>query len=193
MVESISLLFAGALLTLLSQWALKYFERDTHASNRVLEMRLEAMQSIWLHFIRVRRRIAISEHYLLGRGSYDKVVYDSLTVVLGEFRQEVDLNQFLFDPSVTSALYGMEQRLDLFIKGGYIDGDVKGAPVTYLHFAERHLAPAVERLEQAWNDTFSRTTQKLQVRLRVEPTEALEGLRGRQLQEYEEDRRQDFE
>ena len=157
MLEEIALVLIGAALTLAAQYIRNLSDRDTHASNRVLEIRLNALQSIW-------EKYAAALWVLGSRTNEGWEHYDEAKALQDEFRREVERNQIVLDHSVVAGLRRIDSDLLLFRDGDW--HTEQGRPIGFARFRREHLDPHLDELAAAINRTMDVSTHKINLRFK---------------------------
>lgn len=159
MLEEIGLVLIGAALTLSAQFIRNLSDRDTHASNSVLEIRLNALQSIWEKYA--------AALWVLGlRTNENWGCYEEAEALQNDFRREVERNQIVLDHSVVSGLRRVDSDLLLFRDGDW--HTERGQPIGFAQFRREHLDPHLDELASAINRTMDVSTHKINLRFREE-------------------------
>lgn len=107
--KDITLLVVGAGIALFSNWASARIERETSASNELFNLRVNALNEIWLEFIQVRDVYARKAQE--GHEAWIKNHKDDAQNKLDSFRRLVDAKQVVLPPKIIEKLRDIDSYL----------------------------------------------------------------------------------
>jgi hypothetical protein len=113
-MKELLLLAVGAGLTLFGALAQAAINRRTSSSNRLLELRVEALSTIWIELVATRD--IFGDKIALGHPRWLKERSKDAASALNRLRCQVDRSQVILDASVTGALREIDSYLFLFLR-----------------------------------------------------------------------------
>ena len=148
-MKELLLLAVGSGLTLLGTLVQAAIQRRTSSSNRLFELRLEALTGVWAELISVRDIFAAK--IPLGHTKWAAERGAEAKAALNRFRCEVDRSQVVLDGGVTLVL----RRIDTYLYQRLCEDDQK--PSDYA----REFGALVKKLEAVVNDSMRRSTHRV--------------------------------
>ena len=156
---SAALLILGSLITLGTQVALKLFDRDTHASNKVLELRLEALQLVQSKLADALRVFGPAAG--MGWERWQEEYGEEAQRAQGEFRLALEQSKMLLDAQITRGFRQLDTDLLLYRDGDLLDDDNR--QLGYARFLREHYRPHELELETAVNRRLDSTTHRVEL------------------------------
>ena len=136
-------------------------DRETHSSNRILEVRLGALQGIWDHLNELIWLVSPSMG--MGYEKWHAGHYDAAKQAALDFKKEVERQQIVLDKSVVDAFKQIYSAFDLFMTGSEVD-ERHGRPQPYSWFLRERLNPRLDTAAKAINKTMSVSTHQIALR-----------------------------
>jgi len=151
------LLFAvfGAAIALISSWAKAWIDRETATSNELLKQRIQALNGIWLCFIKAKN--TYSHKVTMGHAKWLERYKEEAQKDINNFRSEVDANQIVLPHEIIEAL----RNIDAYMLG-VLDMDYQ-KPSEYVDEIERLLC----LLSDKTNSALSKRTHKVNLKFRT--------------------------
>lgn len=133
-------------------------DRETHSSNRILEVRLNALQGIWDCLNELTWLVSPS----LGMGyeKWHEAHYDAARQASLDFKKEVERQQIVLDKSVVDAFKKIYSAFDLFMTGSERD-ERHNKPQPYGWFLRERLNPRLDTAAEAINETMNVSTHQI--------------------------------
>mgnify|MGYP006443653687 CR=1 FL=1 len=156
-----ALILLGAAISLVSLWVKNLLSRDTHASNRIFELRLEAIAEIWAKYIKLYYEVAPVEQ--LGHGSWKEQHYEKAEELRLVFRKEIENRQVYIDKEVANHFRKMDLELQAYMDG--FKTDKNDRPISFIKFKEGYLKPRLSELSSAVNVSMDRSTHEISLEL----------------------------
>ena len=142
-------------------------DRSTHSSNRLLEIRLQALQDIWGHLNNLIW--LVSPSLSMGYVKWHEEYSDRASQAALDFKKEVERHQIVLDKSVVDAFRQVYSAFGIFMGGLEID-ERHGRPRTYTWFLNERLNPCLSDLADAVNETMNVSTHEISLRLTEKAT-----------------------
>ena len=152
---------AGGAITALLIFPKALADRETHASNRVLEMRLQALRDVWYLLNDVIW--LVSPSMSVGYEAWAEAHQDEAADANLKFKKEVERQQVILDKKVVDGFRGVFSCLDLFIHGEERDSENRFR--SYNWFLNERLNPSLTTVGQAINSTMNVSTHQLELRV----------------------------
>ena len=137
-------------------------DRETHASNRILEMRLQALQNIW---DRLNDLIyVVSPSMGMGYEKWHTIHYEEARDIALAFKKEVERQQVILDKSVIDAFKRTYSVFSIYMAGAEVD-DRHKKPQPYSWFLHERLNPCLDEVADSINNTTNVSTHKISLQL----------------------------
>jgi hypothetical protein len=160
-LDEAALILLGAAISLVSQWVKTFLSRDTHASNRVFELRLEAVAAIWNRYIDLFYEVV--KAMSLGHDRWKKKHYDEAEELRMAFRKEIERRQVYLDKEVVEHFRKLDLELGTYMAGDKTDDHDRS--ISFVSFKNDHLDPRISDLSSAINDSMDKSTHELSLEL----------------------------
>jgi hypothetical protein len=157
----IGLVLLGGAVGYLGRWVQGLVDRDTHASNRIFEMRMSALTSIWDKYIEALS--VLSRHNALGHDDWQKEHLEEACRHLSALKKEIERHQVVLDRKVVDRFVDVCVSMVMFSDGDFQRDD--GRPVSYIGFLNKTLQPKLDDLAKAINETIDVSTHAIDARL----------------------------
>ncbi|MEM1115845.1 MAG: hypothetical protein AAF845_06485 [Bacteroidota bacterium] len=142
-------------------------DRETHASNRILETRLLALQSIWDQLNEVIW--LVSPSMSMGHERWHSEYFDRAHEAALAFKKEAERQQIVLDRSVVRAFVKVYSGFDIYMRGLEVD-DRHSQPRSYAWFLKERLNPSLAKVAEAVNETMSVSTHQIALQFTDEAT-----------------------
>ena len=153
--EKLLYLVAGSLLTLVGAIVKTWLDRRTHSSNRIFELRVEALNRVWQAFNEMKGLFAIRIEIGFGRWSQDYA--QKAAEALATFRRSIDNAQVVLPAEVIDVLRRMDELYYLYL------GDDQQRPSNF----NRELKRLLGELTTAANNTLAKQTHLVKLQFRT--------------------------
>ncbi len=162
-IGSAALVLLGAVISIVSQWVKNLSDRDTHSSNRIFEVRLDALNVIWEKF-----SVALFEFSPsmgLGFANWKDSYFEKADKLRREFRSEVEKRQIVLDKTVIQGFKQIDSDLSIFASGEL--HDQHGKPIGYAEFYRTKLQPHLQELALSINKTMDISTHTIDLSFEI--------------------------
>lgn len=153
--------FIGAATALVTGAVRSRLARETHASNKVFELRLEAISRVWMSLVlQVRLLFDITGLDTTSQSELIDLTMKARNASLEAERALME-SQVLLDASVVASAQAVHLSLS-HVTMKSIDSLAQGQPVPYIDkFGREVFVPRVEALTRAVNKTLAASTHRI--------------------------------
>ena len=148
-------LVAGSLLTLVGAIVKTWLDRRTHSSNRIFELRVEALNRVWQAFNEMKGLFATPVEIGFDPRSQENV--QRAGEALTTFRRSIDNAQVVLPAEVIDVLRRMDELYFLYLR------DDQQRPSNF----QRELKRLLDELTTAANKTFGKQTHLIKLQFRT--------------------------
>lgn len=111
MPENLMYLIVGAAIGIISSWIKAWIDRETATSNELLRLRIQALNAIWLRYMKARD--TYSHMASMKYKDWLEKHKDNATVDINAFRAEIDKHQIVLPHEIVDAL----RDIDTYMHG----------------------------------------------------------------------------
>jgi len=159
--------FVGGVISALLIIPKALADRETYSSNRILEVRLSALQGIW---DRLNELIwVVSPSMGMGYKQWRAAHYDAARQAALDFKKEVERQQIVLDKSVVDSFKRVYSAFDIFMTGSEVD-ERHHKPQPYSWFLRERLNPRLDDVAVAINNTMNVSTHQIALQFTSEKT-----------------------
>lgn len=156
-----ALVLLGAAVSLISQWEKALLSRDTHASNRLFELRVEALAAIWKKYVDLFYEVVPAMS--LGHDRWKEQHHDEADELRMAFRKEIERRQVYLDKEVVEHFRKLDFQLGTYMAGDMTDDH--DCPISFVEFKNDHLDPCLSELSSVINDSMNQSTHEISLEL----------------------------
>lgn len=165
-VIDLGLVLLGSLLTLTGYWVKAMLDRRTRTSNRIFELRLEAIDKLWGKYNRLVWVLGKSTQ--LGYNEWRDNHYEEAERAREEFRMEVERQQIILDKEIVEEFVKIGGEAMKFVHGNYKNEN--DDPISYFKWYNEKLSPKLNELSSLINESLQKRTHTVSLEFRGEET-----------------------